>query len=113
MKEIADPEKIKNGLRKIRNTKRIILSLFVAFVPFAILFSYLAESFEINPMFFIGAYLIFVMVIGSYVGLTSICPQCNEFYYWRKSGIGYRNIFTKKCLNCGLELNGVWQKKRD
>lgn len=102
-----DPEKIEKGLRKIRRTKLILISLFIGFVPFAILFSFVAEALRVNPMVFIGAYFAFVMILGSYVGLTCNCPRCNELYYWRKSGIGYRNIFTKKCLNCGLELKSV------
>lgn len=101
---IDNPKKIEKGLRKIHRNKIIVLSLFIGFGPFAILFSFVAEALRVNPMIFIGAYFIFVMALGSYVGLTSNCPRCNELYYWKKSGIGYRNIFTKKCLNCGLEL---------
>ncbi len=112
MKQISDQKIIENGVRKIRMAKRILLSLFIGFIPFAIIFSYIAEIIKINPLFFIGAYFIFVMILGSYFGLTSMCPRCNELYYWRKSGIGYRNIFTKKCLNCGLELNGMWKGEK-
>jgi hypothetical protein len=105
MKDTIDPIKIEKGLKKIRRAKQTIILLFIGFLPYGILSSFISEILKIHIMFFIGAYFILVIVYDYYFALTSTCPRCNEFYYWRMSGIGYRYFFTKKCLNCGLELN--------
>jgi hypothetical protein len=100
-----DIEVIRRGLRKIRRVKRAILFLFFGFIPFGILSRILSEATKINFLIFLGLYFVLVMGCNFYFGLTSNCPRCDEFYYWRMSGIGYRNFFTKRCLSCGLELD--------
>jgi|GEM_PF-4168472 len=104
-KMMDDPEVIQRGLRKIRRAKRIIAALFIGFIPVAILSAAVSETTKIHFMVFIGVYFALVMITDFYLGLTSTCPRCNELYYWRMTGIGYRNFFTKRCLNCGLELD--------
>jgi hypothetical protein len=112
LEKTDDRLKIEKGLRKIRRAKRVMLLLFIGFLPYGILSSLLSEKLKMSIMFFIGAYFVLVIVFNYYFGLTSKCPRCNEFYYWRMSGIGYRNFFIKKCLNCGLELNGLMTTKQ-
>lgn len=102
-----DPEVIKRGLRKIRRSKRAIVGLFIGFIPVGILSAIVSEATKIHFMIFIGAYFALLMICDFYLGLTSTCPRCNELYYWRMTGIGYRNFFTKRCLNCGLELDDI------
>jgi hypothetical protein len=101
----TDPIKIEKGLQKIHRAKRAIISLFLGFIPYSLLASFISDKFNIHFMFLLGGYSLVVIIADYYFGLTSTCPRCNEFYYWRMTGIGYRYFFTKKCLNCGLELN--------
>ena len=97
-------EQIQIGLRKIRRAKLITIILFIAFIPVGFLSMLISERYNINFLFILGPYGLFVLVCDFYLGLTAKCPKCKELYYWRMSGVGYRNFFTKKCLNCGLEL---------
>lgn len=99
-----DPDVIQKGLRKIRRAKRAIAGLFIGFIPVGVLSALVSEATKIHFMIFIGLYFVLVMISDFYLGLTSTCPRCNELYYWRMTGIGYRNFFTNRCLNCGLEL---------
>lgn len=105
MQTIGDLIAIKKGIQKIRQAKRFAAILLLGLIPVGILSSILCETYKFNFLIIIGLYLAFVMLCGAYLGLTSKCPRCNELYYWRMTGIGYRNFFTKKCLNCGLELD--------
>jgi len=98
-------DQIQKGLRKIRRAKLTEILLFIAFILVGFLSILVSERYHINFLFIIGPYGLFVLACDAYLGLTATCPKCKELYYWRMSGIGYRNFFTKKCLNCGLELN--------
>jgi hypothetical protein len=81
-------------LIKIRRGKRIIISLFVGFIPIGMLSAIINETLHIN----------FILLPALYFGLTAFCPQCNQLYYWQMEGIGFRNVFTRECLNCGFDV---------
>jgi uncharacterized membrane protein YqaE (UPF0057 family) len=100
----AAPDAIQQGLRRIRRAKRVMAGLFIGFIPVGILSGVLSEATHLNILFFLGAYLALVLLCDTYFGLTSTCPLCNELYYWRMTGLGYRSFLAKRCLNCGLEL---------
>jgi hypothetical protein len=82
----------------------VAILLFLGFIPAGILSLFFGDHFNINFLFLLAPYLLFVVVYDTYIGLTATCPMCNELYYWRMEGIGFRNFFTKRCLNCGLDL---------
>ena len=104
-KKLNDINAIQKGIRKIKRNKRAFVLLFLGFIPVCVLASIFSNATHINNLIFIGIYLFLVIGVDLYLALTSICPKCNEFYYWKMSGIGYRNFFTNHCLNCGLELD--------
>jgi hypothetical protein len=105
LKQTIEPTTIREGVQRIKRQKRIAILLFLCFLPVAVLSFFLDDYYHINFLFVILPYLAFVMAWDFYAGLTAICPRCGERYYWRVEGIGFRNFLTKRCLNCGLELD--------
>ncbi len=104
MYRTTDPIIIDKGIQRIRHSKRVAIILFFGFIPAGILSLFLAEHFSLNFFILLAPYVLFVAIWDTYIGLTATCPRCNELYYWRMEGIGFRNFFTKRCLNCGLDL---------
>ena len=104
MQQTTDPIVIEKGIQRIRHSKRLAVLLFFGFIPVSILSFFLDDYFNINFLLVIAPYLLFVAVWDLHIGLTATCPRCNQLYYWRMEGIGFRNFFTKRCLNCGLDL---------
>lgn len=104
MQGTNEKKRIEKGLHKIRRSKIIAILLITGLIPFGIISFILYEKLNINFIYSLGLYVAFAMACSFYIGLTSKCPKCNELYYWRMSGIGFRNPWTKCCLNCGLEL---------
>ena len=93
------------GLRRIRRSKRVAIFLFLGFIPVGIISFILDDLLNISFLFIIVPYLMLVMASEFYIGLTATCLRCTQLYYWRTEIIGFRNFFTKRCLNCGLDLN--------
>lgn len=104
MDQNSEQKIISKKLRKIRCGKRIVIWLFVGFIPISVLSAIMNEALHINFLLLPGLYLGIVISWNIYFGLTAFCPQCNQLYYWRMDGIGFRNVFTNRCLNCGFEI---------
>jgi len=72
------------------------------------------------PSAFIFAYMAGMVIVPFMLQLAK-CPRCGHYFQFRTFkdvqvsdrswerinllfGAGYHNIFTKKCLNCGLNI---------
>jgi hypothetical protein len=104
LREKTDSIIIEKGIQRIRRLKHVTGMLFFGFIPVCILSSFLEDYLTINSLLIIAPYFLFVVIWNINLGLTAICPRCNELYYWQMEGIGFSNFFTERCLNCGLDL---------
>jgi hypothetical protein len=101
----SDQKKImEKKLIKIRCGKRIIISLFVGFMPIGMLSAIINETLHINFILLPALYFGLILSWNIYFGLTAFCPQCNQLYYCQMEVIGFWNVFTRQCLNCGFDL---------
>jgi hypothetical protein len=101
-------------LNKIRRIRFILYLMLFAWLPYGILII------SINLSRYLILIYILTLIIVSLCLYLSICPRCKYyfFYYckpgqigdsWNDTlnlffGFGYRNIFSSRCLNCGLKL---------
>ena len=97
-------QEIIEGIRKIKLGKNIQLISFIAFIPVGIISALVEKTYGISFMFVLVPYALIALLLSSIISLRANCPNCGELYFWKMSGIGFRNPFTKKCLNCGLNL---------
>ncbi len=98
-----DTKQYEAKLRKILKVRRNTIIMFLFFIPYGFGTGIIAENTGTNLMYLIIPYAILFFIYGSYYGLLT-CPRCGNIFCWRMEGFGKRNPFTKKCLNCGLEL---------
>ena len=104
---------LKDELSNIRRKRLLIFVMIVMWLPFGALLMVL------NMPIIAFVYMVFMVIIGKFISFTR-CPRCNYYFFYRSEpgavgdigndklnlifGIGYRNPFSNKCLNCGLEL---------
>lgn len=108
-------EALNNGLIKIRRKRRILSAMFVMWLPYGALIM------AINLPFYLVFLYMAIVVIISQLLYFSACPRCRNYFFYRSKpgsigdtgnkiinmlfGGGYRNIFSNKCLNCGLNIH--------
>ena len=106
------PTEIQEGLRKIRLRRLISHGPFCTFFLTGLLSAGLslvaplaAHALTHHPLFnLVLAPIGFASVTMFFVSVVGLkCPRCNNFFH---AGPRYRNDFTRKCLHCGLRLNG-------
>ena len=88
------------GLRRIRRLRICMWGVLLSFLPLALLALPLQP-----PSWLLTA--IGVLWFVSFAALAfahsfSRCPACRRFFNVRADW--YHNVFTRKCLNCGLPL---------
>ena len=95
------------GLRHIRNRRRLSHLPFAAAIIGAVCVALADEMWPgaigtarslLTPLFLVAILLVVFVPIA---GLR--CPRCHGFFH---AGPKYRNDFVRKCLHCGLRLNG-------
>lgn len=106
---------INRGLSKIRKKRILMVTMLVMWLPFG------GFIVAINlPIYAAFAYMATVAIISQLLYFSK-CPRCNHYFFYRSKpgvigdtgnaklnllfGLGYRNIFSSKCLNCGLRIN--------
>jgi uncharacterized membrane protein (DUF485 family) len=95
--------------KKHRIRTRIALGLFVGWLPYGFLVSFLLNWLHSRVDFAFGAAVIpyaLALIVLSIVVSHFHCPRCgSRFYAWGPWGMGH-NGFARKCRNCGLRK---WQ----
>ena len=110
---VTDLAEINAGLGKIRLRRRIshlpFLSCFVLAGLMALLKVTAPEACHAisqNPVYqlFSSVLVVVGMVCVMFISVVGLrCPRCGNFFH---CGEHHRNDFTRKCLRCGLRLNG-------
>jgi len=101
MSAVLTPE-VERGLHLIRLRRRRMLYVFFGFVPFMLVFGYVAQLFsktETPVVYAAIAYGALFFTYGFRLAFTE-CPRCHGLYHWN----WWSNPWTRKCLNCGLPL---------
>jgi hypothetical protein len=104
---------LNKALSKIIRRRIIIFAMFVMWLPFGVFIL------AINLPIFLFAYMA-ALAVASELLYFSKCPRCNNYFFYRSKpgsigdtgnpklnllfGGGYRNTFSSRCLNCGLNL---------
>lgn len=111
----VDKNTIEDGLAAIKRKRLILVTMFWMWIPYGMLIMVLRL-----PSPFIFAYMAGMVIVVFMLQLVK-CPRCGHYFQFRtfkdaqvsdKSwerinllfGAGYHNIFTQKCLNCGLNI---------
>ncbi len=81
----------------IRKLKLISLCIVIGFSPFLSVLSFLIPFYSVK-LFLILLYVCFSLLFVLY-HLNIECPRCKKLFYWEGKA---SNMFTTKCLNCGL-----------
>jgi hypothetical protein len=89
------------GLRRIRRLRIWMWGELLSFFPLAVV----AVGLQPPSWLLTAVGLLWFVSFGvlALVHNFSRCPACRRFFNIRADG--YHNVFTRKCLNCGLPLN--------
>ncbi len=99
-----DQDRIAPGLKRIRFLRKFLLVIVILFVP--LVYFMAMKELPLRLVMGVGIAWICVGVIVELLIGFARCPACRGYFHVRgMSG----NIFTKKCMNCGVALN---QEKR-
>jgi len=105
------PELLRAGLSEIRATRRLAHLPLLCVIVLIFLFRAIRDNvpaFEGSfwdklSLALIGVAFLVANVLMFTVSVINLrCPRCRKFFH----GGRYRNDFARKCLNCGLKLNG-------
>ena len=108
----VDNSTIEGGLTAIKRKRIVLFTMFGMWIPYGMLTIVLRL-----PSVFIFAYMAGMVIVAFMLQLAK-CPRCGHYFQFRTFkvsdrswerinllfGAGYHNIFTKKCLNCGLNI---------
>ncbi|MDR3578944.1 MAG: hypothetical protein P4L44_03160 [Oryzomonas sp.] len=111
----VDNRTIEDGLAAIKRKRIVLVTMFCMWIPYGMLITILNF-----PEAFIFAYMAGMVIVGFMLQFAK-CPRCGHYFQFRTFkdaqssdrdwerisllfGGGYHNTFTKKCLNCGLNL---------
>jgi hypothetical protein len=99
----SDKTKWEEQLRKIKKRRMVLWFIFFSFPIVTLIFAQVTGSEKYTTICAIVWGILFIYS-GSAVHLSR-CPKCGEqFHSKSKFLFGGHNPFTKKCMNCGLEL---------
>jgi hypothetical protein len=107
------PEALREGLREIRSQRRLAHLPFVFVAFFAFFFGFIRANFPAFDGSFadklilalLGVAMVPAVLLMMFMSVINLrCPRCREFFHAAKGR--YRNDFARKCLNCGLRLDG-------
>ncbi len=99
MSEVRDDLQIAAGLKRIRFLRRLLLVIVILFVPLVYVMA--MKELPLRLIMTVGiAWICVGVVVELLIGFAR-CPACRSYFHVRgMSG----NIFTKKCMNCGVAL---------
>jgi hypothetical protein len=98
--QVTDNEtRIQKGLSKIKKLRLFLSTLWLSFIPFVLIVSFLRQPDWIIT--FIGIAWVILFVVFGMIHAFVRCPACNKPFNFR--GL-YGNPFTSKCLHCGISL---------
>ena len=89
---------MKEGLQLIRVRQQRMKYLLLGLVPFVLLAEYFTEIVFILVAI---AYGVLLLAYSLRLAFTE-CPRCEGFYHWN----WWSNPWTRRCLHCGLRLDG-------
>lgn len=99
MEHSQEQKRIEDGLRRIRYTRISLGVVVITFVPVV----YLLFLLQLPERVIITtgtAWVCLGVILELFMGFSR-CPACRGFFHVRgMSG----NIFTRKCMNCGVPL---------
>ncbi len=99
MAEMTDHATVAAGLKRIRTLRTSLLVVVITFAP-AVYLMAMRELPLTTVMIVGGTWIGAGVVIELAIGFAR-CPACRGYFHVRKMN---GNIFTKKCMNCGLAL---------
>ena len=99
MTDALDQQKIAAGLKRIRFLRKFLLVIVILFAP--LVYFMAMKELPLRFIMTVGISWISVGVIVELLIGFARCPACRGYFHVRgMSG----NIFTKKCMNCGVVL---------
>jgi hypothetical protein len=90
------------GLRKIRRERIWILIWILTYVPVVCIVKYGLHLHDAaGPVAFIWV----AALVGNFARVIySRCPRCAGLFFSADESASVRNLFTSKCMHCGLSL---------
>ncbi len=99
MSDAHDKRQIAAGLKRIRFLRRFLLVIVILFAPLVYVMA--MKELPLRLIMTVGIFWICVGVVVELLIGFARCPACRGYFHVRgMSG----NIFTKKCMNCGVAL---------
>ena len=109
----TNTQRLQAGLREIRGRRRLSHVPFFVVAALALFLSVLRGAWpsfsgsfgEKLAIGLLGIAFLPALISMMFVSVINLrCPRCREFFHAAKGR--YRNDFARKCLNCGLRLDG-------
>jgi hypothetical protein len=92
-----------DGLKRIRQRRRLHWIIFFGFIPYALILSFVISLFT-DPEEYIAhisiPYMLLFGLVGSY-SCYNRCPRCDNIFSIK----GYVNPWNRRCLHCKLHIN--------
>jgi MFS-type transporter involved in bile tolerance (Atg22 family) len=89
----------------LRRRSRLFWFSFFGYIPGVVIIGFpISEYFNSETPILVVAicWMVFFMTAGIYMQIFK-CPRCRSNFFSRKRGVfRFYNIFSSKCLNCGL-----------
>jgi len=102
MTSTRSDKQIKAGLHRIKVLRAWTWGVWLAFLPLFFLYGiFQIPGWLTIPIGLLWLCSWFVMAL---ISLFSRCPACHNFFFL-KGNLLFGNVFTRKCLNCGIPLN--------
>jgi hypothetical protein len=90
-------------LKKVNFFRTRSLLVTVLYLPYGIIVYFISKTFNFSDLLMLALISVYFVIV-IYCGLkwtNSECPNCHKLFF----GFSLiQNLFTDKCLNCGLEL---------
>ncbi len=108
--EMEKDEHIQNELKRLRTLRLVCHGPFMAIIIVAALNFIAPASLKpiANSIAYICAIWFFVTFFFSFKVNSFTCPNCQQKFHVKVSSNGWHalNLLTRRCVNCGLMLNG-------
>ncbi len=99
MTDTQEQRQIEAGLKRIRFLRKFLLVIVILFAPLVYVMA--MKELPLRLIMTVGITWICVGVVVELLIGFARCPACRSYFHVRgMSG----NIFTKKCMNCGVAL---------
>ncbi len=99
MTDTPDKQKVTAGLKRIRFLRKFLLVIVILFAPLVYVMA--MKELQLRLIMTVGITWICVGVAVELLIGFARCPACRSYFHVRGMN---GNIFTKKCMNCGVAL---------